>query len=829
MRQHLLMLLLICTFLLLGCIYDDNSKAMKRFVAEMRDEPYELNLGKGLEPCPTLPCRMFACGFTASPWNEEMDRPYGKYPSLVGGACADALCDMETLENLYKKIIPNKLTGYALKPNIFSVGVGPGYWEFEYANTFANSSMRSITIFLSSRAKHYPLADPRLATCYLDKGVLPIYVFYAEDDKADFESMRKSMIRSAELMEKAFARTYEKDGERDVVGPVGPVIFVTDPHLDLTNISMVEKVANLINEVETTCPHCMVAVGMEFNNSKENYELVGNYTFWYKLFYSPHTNGIYRRESVIGGNEPILLAVGLDSRKFDDCNVKKMYWELMNFTSYALQIAYDVVGGTEKGEILTIVPYVYFGKGKGCSVTKEDVSEGLALLFTTAPSFPYYGILSINIYQPISEYFDPLNTINNPNSQFPLPTNPKTAKENEIKKLEPMHNAFFGFARAYYTGAGKYEQALPPVPLVFSYGCNRTCGMAANFNILRYENFSSGRIDIFEEFKKYQPSEPVYSCLFNYIDKLPEEYSLRKGSAAVCLAYYPMLDDIANRFGIAPDLLRAVVQVESGFNEQQVIYQPMSASCNPKKLMLNELFPGQFPNEEEYYVDDRFIDDPVTPCRPKSSFVSDGDKKHMKEKCKPCEFGLTAREYLPSSTYTKYHQNIPEAVKYCDFDGNGYNPFDPAENLCAYAYDFNKALWGRGGAWDEVRGLASSFDIVDKNNSEYFNYVEWLALFRALDKAHRWQGKEGQHKPCNLNNNECGFTDWVNAFAKSGKDDFFNFVKEDIHNNEKSFAYDILTTFLTTRKRCVYPPAFSDEYIDVDMIYIPYKEYISPD
>jgi hypothetical protein len=840
MKRHILIFLFVGAFLLLGCIYDDKSEGMQRFVDEMIDQPYELKLGEWLEPCNSSPCRMFACGFTNSPWKNGWfeENPYGKYPSLVGGACADALCNMSTLEKLYMELEASEETGYVLKPNIFSVGMGPGYWEFEYGNAFANSSLRSITIFLTGRAKHYPLPDPRLATCYLDKGVLPIYVFYAEDGDADFEAMNRSMEKAAELMEHTFDRVYVKEGlfgdKEEKIGPVGPIIFVTDPHLNLTNEDVRNNASILIKKIENTCPHCMVAVGIEFNNSRENYELVGNNTIWYDLFYGPRFEvkdgnaGV--REGVIGGDRPLLLAIGLDSRNFDDCDVKKMYWELMNFTSYALKEERDEWGTIKKGRVLTIIPYVYFGKGKRCEITREEASDGFALLFTTAPSFPYYGILSINIYQPITSYFDPLATLKEQNNNFPLPPNPNFADATNIKtSYEPMHNAFFGFARAYYTGAGKYEQALPSVPLVFSYGCNATCGMAANFNILRYENFSSGRVDIFEEFKGYEPSEPIYSCLFNYIDKLPDDYSLNEESNADCTTYYPILESIADRFGIAPSLLRAVVQVESGFNEQQVIYQPMSASCNPDNLNLSQLFPGKFPSEEKYYVDDRFINDSISPCRPESTFKTGEDKKHKGKECKPCAFGLTAREYLPTRAYIEHNREVPEAVQYCDLDGNGFDPLDPAENLCAYAYDFNKALWEENGAWGEIREMEEELKINDSETSKYFNYVEWLALFRALDKSHRWQGKAGQHEPCHLKGKEeCGFKEWVDAFKEEDENDFFKFVKNDVHKNEKSFAYDILATFLSTRKTCSYAPTFSEKEIDENMIYIPYKEYQQP-
>ncbi len=819
LRGIALVLLSFVFLSVLGCVHQTNNPGIKRFVAEMNSQPYQAVIGAHMKKCEPWKCHAFLCGFTKSPWNEKHNKIYGKYPSLVGATCADAYLGREDLTLLYTEIETNPQTGYALKPTFYSVGFGPGMWQFEYANRFANNSMRSITIFLEGDNETYILPNPALTTCYLDKGVLPIYVFYAKpNSEPNITALEKAMVRSAELMQNAF-----KDSSLNI-GPVGPVIFVTDPRLNLTDPVVTKRLGALIGKVEHTCPYCMVAVGMEYTGSPRDYKIVGNSTFWKTLFLQPRLDALGEiKESPIGGARPLLLALGINTKTYGNCNAQALLWGVMNLTSYALHVE-EKNGVEQKGRVLTIIPYVYLGEGKECRVSKLDTADFLGMMFLNAPSNPYFGIVLMNLYMPMTQYFDPLEGYDK--AYYPLPPDPRQATSYILHdQYYPMFDSFFGFAHVYYVSTFKNKRAPAATPIVFCYGCNLTCGFAANYNIFRYQNLSSGPIQPFEKYKSYTPMPFDSSCLFHFPGKVPGSDVLPASTNAVmCQRYYPMLDDIANMFSLPPALLRAAAYVESHFDPALVIYQPKSTpECNPKNLNLTELFPNIYPRGTtlpKYYVDKKHLNDPVSPCRPENKI----DPSDRGEECKPCTFGLTARPYMPLGVYKKYHLKIPAAVKFCDFSGKGYDPFDPADNLCAYAFDLNRFLWKKHGAWDEARKWTKISLDRDESDDDYWQNVLWLALFYAVDHNHfgrTW----GQTYPSPNSPQPFGFQKWLMKCGGDGFEDFAKCVKKDVHDKKTSFAYDILAEMQVLEKNCnPFPPGSYTPDIK-DEVYVPYKMY----
>lgn len=289
--------------------------------------------------CPTGDCICMVCGTTAPP------EPYSIFYnfSYAGKTCSFQPC---TQEQYLQKVNPNPSGEYM---NFFMLGQG-GFGDFGTANTFCNNSLRMPVKWLDARNSpdgEYPLPDPGRATCFLEKGSIPVYILYSEGNAVN--------VDRAEEIAALF---------RDR----GPVIITTEMGFDLS--SNIAAITEQAERMKAACPNCLIALATKLGDDSENFHQLAEDA-------AQHID---------------LFAFGIDSRSSNSCNPSALYYEAV---SYSERLLY-------KYKKPSILAYVLIDKGwndeNTCFWSEPMVDEAYSDFYTYAPAFPSSGIIGVSLY-----------------------------------------------------------------------------------------------------------------------------------------------------------------------------------------------------------------------------------------------------------------------------------------------------------------------------------------------------------------------------------------------------------------------------------------------
>ncbi len=678
---------------------------------------------------------------------------------------------------------PASLKYYAMLPAI-GYGIAPSYLPFEYSNDYCFNRMTTVTKFLVSvNNTPYNLPDPRLATCYLNHGVTPVYFFYTrESEHANVTLLSSAMEQTAYLMGSVFRHG-------DVYGNVGPVMLVIDPKVKYTAANS-RKLVKTIQYVETVCPSCEVAFGLDYNNSG------WDYTFYKDPNVQEVIQAIWNMPlpRISGDANPqprkyVFVAADIDSRHFKQCvDPSQIY---MLFVNFSRSLKYAVQSGSSAGKdahptaflFQIIIPYVYFNSSLSCGISPLEAAQGYADLFTAPSSFWYGGAIhSAAIYQPMVGD-DPLGVLSADHTpDYLLPVDPtdaikhSTSDPNDIwwRNNHPGNAAFFGYCRAYYQPAyGQLGRKIFPllhklygsaagetttisqeelqsledklsktIPIsridgVYYYNIS-AARIFTNDNIRLLENQSLGYGLIQNRYVDYDIYDLLvphyeYSCLFKPMMQPPAYLVKHARSVGDAGQYTNLIMGTADAYDMDPQLLDVVVGITSDYNPKSVLYMPVGdMECNPSAMSLDELGMGQ---KASY-----FVDKTDGMCKPKDQIPT----KNRGARCKPCYFGLAPVPYFKGTWYIAHHKKLPYPVQRCG--GKAFDPFNPKDNLCAYAYVFNHNLLSRNGMFSVILPTHASDD-PDKYMANV-DQALWKATFLALNPTalsdKRWSAFDGQ-------------------------------------------------------------------------------------
>ena len=138
----------------------------------------------------------------------------------------------------------------------FMIGQGSTFWEFEEANNYCKNSLdMSIKWLVGNNRTYYQSPSTSSAKCYLDKGVMPVYLLYSNNTNVSAE--RAGQIAN------------ELNG-------LGPVILTTEMDFDSSKPEIIEAVRKQIDEMRANCPdntECMIAIAPKMNDMKAVDEL----------------------------------------------------------------------------------------------------------------------------------------------------------------------------------------------------------------------------------------------------------------------------------------------------------------------------------------------------------------------------------------------------------------------------------------------------------------------------------------------------------------------------------------------------------------------------
>ncbi|MFA5077403.1 MAG: hypothetical protein WC488_03170, partial [Candidatus Micrarchaeia archaeon] len=338
-----------------GCAYSDLSESMRGVAGEMKPQNFTMNASQDLARFHNGSCIGMICENVSAP-----SFPFNLFykSSLKGGVCYFAECN----ETRYYEITKLHTPANASVRN-FMVGAGPSFLSFADANTYCNNTMQmSVKWLVANKQMTYPLPAKERAECLLDKGVIPVYVLYSQPRNIN-------ITRTAEIAA--------------ALKGAGPVIIVTDAELTDDEEKMYHyNISDQIKAIRSNCPNCLVALGVKLNGTSE-YNLTRSYFMDCQC------------------SEPDLVAYGLNSHYFSDCNPKDMIWRASNFSKSVLK-TYIRDNRTVYSKP-SIIIYTMFDEGPSsdlsCEWTKETVGNAYSMLY--APNiepFAAGGIIGFSLY-----------------------------------------------------------------------------------------------------------------------------------------------------------------------------------------------------------------------------------------------------------------------------------------------------------------------------------------------------------------------------------------------------------------------------------------------
>ncbi len=701
--EKMKVLFAIAILLVFGYTYNENIPKNK-FIG-FSPKQFTLN-ADDIQDYPPGACFAMVCK------NKTPQFPYNLFfdASLKNSECSFQACN----EVEYNKFMNGSYKNQSIR--LFMFGIGHSFFSFSNANAYCNNSMKlSVKWLVGGKDFDYSLPTKDRAECFLDKNILPTYILYS-----NFENV--NVTRAGKIAK--------------ILNGTGPAILVSEAELDNSDPSRYETVKNQIIQMKSNCPKCLIALGVKLNGTSE-YDVIN------KLF-----------SDVTFRNNVDIVAYGINSHYFKDCNSDKLIWYGMKYSHYLLHTY-------SKPSLIT---YVLFDEAessdKSCIWSNISVSNGYSNLYVHANDFTSNGIIGVSVYSlygggPLvcenCEFID-INSLLNP----------------KISTYEPRFSNYFGFCQAYYTHLT--GDAPNVIPLVYSTG-SRNCNYAWNSNFGRFIGGSDMEIKPINlyEIDKIQLFSFCASCIKN--GTAPNSIETANGFSDYCYSNSPIIELAADNFDMDPTLLRAAAWQESTFNNCSVSEVKIeNDGCNP--LGLSSIF-----NSE-------------TKCA--YNVKESGNKI--------CAYGLIQVIEYPSEIYEKNNLNLPTVARVCGKITNNkidFNPFRPYDSACGYAYKFmNNNL---PAARNLVNLNIDKLDIKPEDESK----KEWISIFLAL------YGIYGQGSMLQQ--------DWIDKFAIQkdiqcsdcivgcdvgcGNKDFFTYVKYHLRYN---YGYDVLAKYkwLVNPKNC---------------------------
>lgn len=751
--MHLICVLL--AFFALGCL-DDAIQGMKD---DLKPTNFTLNSSYDIMEYANGTCLAMVCK------NKTALFPFSLFidSSIAGGNCS--LVPMN--ESEYNKTINGANDLGSIR--FFMYGAGHSFLSFSDANLYCNNSLKMSVKWLTGGAgTPYTMPDRKRAECFLDKNILPVYLLYSNSTNID--AQRAGDVAAA-------------------LNGAGPAIIVSEAELDDSNPSNYPLVESQLAAMRQNCPKCLIALGVKLNGSSE-----------YNV-----TEAMLSDSAVLHNVD--LVAYGLNSHSFTECNPDLLYWYAMNYSKSVLQ----------KYNKPSLITYVLFdaanSSDNSCTWLDATVANGYAEMFSQLQALVSDGIIGASLYS-----FYGGGPLVCENCAFVNPNLGSACNYNFVpQKVEPKFSVYMGFCRAYYSGI---EGDITGVqPLVFSNG-SVGCSYALNSNLINYLRSTSTDMTAFGS-TTIEKSKPFFTCAgcFDNGGNPPTHFtSVPPALPEFCTLYNPSVEIAADNFDMDPMLLRAAIWQESTFNPNKASYVPVTnRGCN--KLNLLEVpDPDNCANPEKQYIDNSKLGDPVTPCR-NSSQIAPGNQG---EECKPCAYGLGQAIEYPSYIYRENNLPYDPAVIVCASNSsNGvpdFNSYRPYDSACVYAYKYASLNL------PVARNLVSTGDNAAKlgvqgTDDSTQNTREWYAALLALDNVFGHQKKgcyaasESQqdwidHFAAQKDRDDCastGVTLPCGSSACCGETDFLKFMKNCEHKGDFSYGYDVLAKYYSLRESCDNP------------------------
>ena len=548
-------------------------------------------------------------------------------------------------------------------PRTLMFGYGPSFHASDSANLYCNYSLQLAVKWMRSVGGPPHVQAPSRAMCWLDRNVIPVYIYYTGGQYID--------SAQTGLIAKEF-----NDAPTSFLGflgpsGAGPIMLTTELNFDSSNPTQVQSVKDQLAAIRANCEKCKTILAVQSGDTNALAQILG-----------PPGNPTpeYKMVDVVG--------FGFRANDYATCDPldiigKNYIFSNSILTSYSKPSIWLYVGASE-------------GKSLGgCTWTPEMVYNFYNDIYSASTAMTSSGIIGVSFYQ-----------FTDGTGQLPCDSTKEGCNFGVLlansSQKHPEMNIFSELCTAY--GSQEYRN-----PIIFSSdGQGAECDMmntAAMANKVSYQinsNTGFATTDVTPITKaphagcgEVCPSESKMSDA-NVYDSTGNQFS-----SARCKSV-PAIDDYGDDLDFSAAYFRAIVEQESNFDSTAVSCAPISANCNKYNLPLSEI------------------------CRLAGIAPADCPNVACPSGQKVCAFGLSQLIDYPGQFYVENPQYSSEERKDVtgECGGKNYNPFDPSENVCAGMHlmraNLDSAVSFVEGNWGSFTQCDPSLPEGDKGWMEYY-------------------------------------------------------------------------------------------------------------
>lgn len=664
--------------------------------------------------------------------------------SLVGGSCSfDQNFDQERQNELWEDD--------TLDSQPFRIGQGPTFVDFSHANRYCGNKLNLAVKWLHGKQGNpYPLPDPSRATCFLERGIMPMYILYS-----DGLSISSSTART-------IAESFRDKG---------PVIIVSEMDYDSSNEDNINNVKDQIINMKSACPNCLIAYGVNMSDHNALQSL--NDT-------SPLFDSVFN-------SSVDLIAFGINSKNskqtcvpengFHSKAVSRMYIAEVYPFMRSIRFEYNKP---------SVIAYMLFDTGANarepsthptdpgpCIWNELQVKEAYRYFYDKAlPVLAGYGAIGAAPYG----YYDWENPLNCENCQLldvdiDITTGEIEEMEPEAQKTKRFFN-WFSFCHAYKVSVDEETNTFAQNDFLAVHATKpgTVCDVAQNNYRFYHESifrttFAGPRLEL----PAYEPGRETEAaffacdaCVVTHEDEIlaatttfPFEISpISLGSRAEqsCNpAGDPLFEEMVlqiDRFAelrdLDPAFVRAIIWAETDFHRciaSQTDFDRCGGSGNPYDLDNNDNTAANLPagvTDEPHILDQSGgYGDPPTQC---NLGPAQSGKKY-------CAYGLMAALEMPGYVYSElgipYSNLVIQCANELQLDSiDDFNPFNITHTVCvgtAKLQDYFSGFARR--AVTSPAGRAADLEVeITGTDEEMDRQRNKQNIMIAYFAAHRYRG-----------------------------------------------------------------------------------------
>jgi len=462
--------------------------------------------------------------------------------SLEGGWCEFQKCNADT----FKQKLGDDKDDWWVRS--FMLGVGPGFAPTDRANLYCNYSLQLATRWLNGIGAPPSAPDPRRAQCWLERNILPLYIYNTGGQAID-------PAATGEIA----ARLGSGSGGEDV----GPAIMTTEVNFDSTDEAALYAVVEQIHAIRDNCEKCLVVLAVKSGDMNAVSRVLGDIN-------SP--GGVTPEYYIVD-----MVGFGFRNTDYPTCSDAEIMYENIPFSRQIV----------EKFRKPTLWLYVGLSEGNSsdgsCKWSSGQVQSFYQKLFLASQGLASSGVAGMSFYE-LTDRSGPLPCNGVQGCDFGLFYANATQK---IPQMPEWSNACKAFSTQGFRS-----------PILYSRNGHGTgCDFMVN-----YELYNHIATEINSNRPPPLPATPTAkvgnfacgeTCPSEIPLPLPEIYD-QAGAAyefpeSKCTEF-PQLEEIAENKEVSPIYFRAVVQQESGFDQFEMSCTDLTNNgCNPQNLTAAEI------------------------------------------------------------------------------------------------------------------------------------------------------------------------------------------------------------------------------------------------